>query len=103
MLRTELEQFLADTFQYQNFEDGCKNGLQVEGKEDIQKIAFGVSLSVPLLDQAIARQADAIFVHHGFFGKDFFTITGTKGQRVKRLLQHNISLFGIHIRHSNGV
>ena len=38
----------------QDFEDGCKNGLQVEGKDKIRKIAFGVSLNIPLLEQAIA-------------------------------------------------
>ena len=36
-------------------------------------------------------------MHHGFHGKGFFEVTGTKGQRVKLLLQHEISLFGIHL------
>lgn len=97
MLRTELEQFLAETFQYHNFDDFCKNGLQVEGKEEIRKIAFGVSFNVPFLEQAIARQIDAIVVHHGFFGKDFFSVIGPKKQRLRGLFEHEISLFGIHL------
>jgi putative NIF3 family GTP cyclohydrolase 1 type 2 len=52
---------------------------------------------VPFLDQAVDHQADAIIVHHGFFGKDFFRMTGTKKRRVKLLFEHDISVFGIHL------
>lgn len=97
MLRTELEQFLEDTFQYGNFEDYCKNGLQVEGKESIRRIVFGVSFNLLLLEKAVAFQADAIIVHHGFFGKDVFSLTGRLKAKLKLLLQHDISLFGIHL------
>ena len=97
MLRTELEQFLEDTFQYGNFEDYCKNGLQVEGKESIRKIVFGVSLNLPLLEKATTFHTDAIIVHHGFFGKDFFRLKGVMKNKIKLLLHHDISLFGIHL------
>lgn len=97
MLRTELEQFLADTFQYDNFQDYCRNGLQVEGKEEIHKVVCGVSLNLPLLREAIRLQADAILVHHGFFGKDFLSLRGVLREKVKLLIQHDISLFGIHL------
>lgn len=97
MLRTELEQFLADTFQYDNFQDYCQNGLQVEGKEEIHKVVCGVSLNLPLLREAIRLQADAVLVHHGFFGKNFFSLRGVMREKVKLLLQHDISVFGIHL------
>ena len=71
MKRTELEQYLKELFQYEKFEDFCQNGLQVEGKEEIRKIAFGVSFHLPLLEQAIQAQADALFVHHGSFGQNY--------------------------------
>ena len=97
MLRTELEYFLKDTFQYDNFQDYCQNGLQVEGKNTINKIVFGVSFNLPFLEKAIQQQADAIIVHHGFFGKNFFTLKGIMKEKIKLLLQHDISLFGIHL------
>jgi dinuclear metal center YbgI/SA1388 family protein len=97
MLRKELEQFLADTFQYDNFQDYCQNGLQIEGKEEIHKIVCGVSLNLPLLREAIRLQADAILVHHGFFGKNFLSLRGVLREKIKLLIQYDISLFGIHL------
>ncbi len=65
---TELEHFLDETFQYENFQDYCQNGLQVEGKDTIKRIVFGVSFNLPFLEKAIEQQADAIIVHHGIIG-----------------------------------
>ena len=95
--RSELEQFLKEMFLYENFQDYCQNGLQVEGKEEIKKIVFGVSFNLPLLEKAIEQQADAILVHHGIFGKDFFCLKGIMKDKIKLLLQHDVSLFGIHL------
>jgi len=95
--RTDLERFLEETYRYGDFQDFCRNGLQVEGKEQIRKIVFGVSFHLPLLEQAIAAQADAIIVHHGIFGKDFFHVTGRAKEKIRLLLSHDISLFGIHL------
>jgi putative NIF3 family GTP cyclohydrolase 1 type 2 len=52
---------------------------------------------MPLLERAIAVQADSIIVHHGIFGKNFFRVTGRLKEKVHALLSHDISLFGIHL------
>jgi len=95
--RDELSRFLADLYQYQNFEDYCENGLQVEGKEKIENIVFGVSFNRPFLEKAMEQKPDAIIVHHGIFQQGVFKLTGMLKQRVKMLLDHDISLFGIHL------
>jgi dinuclear metal center YbgI/SA1388 family protein len=95
--RDELSRFLADLYQYQNFEDYCENGLQVEGKEKIESIVFGVSFNRPFLEKAMEQKPDAIIVHHGIFQQGVFKLTGMLKQRVKMLLDHDISLFGIHL------
>ncbi len=95
--RTDLGHFLQELFQYDKFEDYCQNGLQVEGKDEIQKIIFGVSFNLPFLEQAIQQRADAIIVHHGIFGKNFFSLKGVMKEKIKLLLEHEISLFGIHL------
>jgi dinuclear metal center YbgI/SA1388 family protein len=97
VLRDELNRFLADLYQYRNVDDYCENGLQVEGKDKIKKIVFGVSFNGPFLEKAIEQQPDAIIVHHGIFQQGFFRLTGVLKQRVKMLLDHDISLFGIHL------
>ncbi|MCD6235335.1 MAG: Nif3-like dinuclear metal center hexameric protein [Candidatus Marinimicrobia bacterium] len=97
MKRDELDQFLRELYQYETFDDYCYNGLQVEGSEDIHKILFGVSFHSLLLEEAIREHADAIIVHHGIFGKDFFKIHEPFKKTLHTLLDKNISLFGIHL------
>jgi dinuclear metal center YbgI/SA1388 family protein len=93
---------LSETFnqllQPERFKDYGPNGLQVEGKVEIKKIISGVTASLALIDAAIARQADAIFVHHGLFwrGQDG-RVTGWMKQRLQRLLAHDINLYAYHL------
>ncbi len=84
--------------QPENFQDYCPNGLQVEGRQTVSKLVSGVTASLALIDAAIEREADAILVHHGYFwrGEDP-CISGMKGQRIRRLLQADISLLAYHL------
>ncbi|BFN37311.1 Nif3-like dinuclear metal center hexameric protein [Fidelibacter multiformis] len=97
MKRHELDQFLRHLYQIETFDDYCYNGLQVEGAENIHKILLGVSFHSLLLEAAIREHADAIIVHHGIFGKDFFKIHEPFKKTLHTLLNKNISLFGIHL------
>lgn len=93
-LLTELNNLLQPQF----FKDYAPNGLQVQGRAAIQTLVSGVTASRALIERAIALNADAIFVHHGYFWKsEDPTITGMKFQRVKALLDHGISLFAYHL------
>ena len=60
---------LQSTLNPQLFNDYCPNGLQVQGKEQIQRLVTGVTASQALIDAAINLKADAILVHHGYFWK----------------------------------
>jgi dinuclear metal center YbgI/SA1388 family protein len=97
VLRDELNRYLAELYGFANYEDYCLNGLQVEGKERIEKILFGVSFNLHLIEKAIEKKADAIIVHHGIFDKGFFVLKGHKKKKVKMLLDYGMSLFGIHL------
>jgi dinuclear metal center YbgI/SA1388 family protein len=81
-----------------SFADYCPNGLQVEGKPDIQNIISGVSATQDLIERAIDEKTDALFVHHGFFWKgEDQRIIGIKKNRIKALLDNNINLFAYHL------
>jgi len=98
MLITELIKHLHQLLAVDQFQDYAPNGLQVEGKPDIQRIVFGVTASQALIDQAIERQADAILVHHGYFWKNEPPVlTGMKYQRIKKLIQNDINLLAYHL------
>jgi dinuclear metal center YbgI/SA1388 family protein len=80
------------------FRDYCPNGLQVEGRPEVRRIVTGVTASLALLQAAVAQGADAVLVHHGYFWKgEAAPIVGVKRQRIKLLLDHDISLFGFHL------
>ncbi len=94
----DLEKYINELLGIDQFNDYAPNGLQVEGRQEVRKIATGVTASQSLLDQAIAWGADAILVHHGYFwrGEDQ-PIVGMKQRRIKSLLQADVSLLGYHL------
>jgi dinuclear metal center YbgI/SA1388 family protein len=83
----------------ENFEDYAPNGLQVEGKESISRIAFAVSATQDSIAEALKWGADALVVHHGIFWKHqgARTITGAWGERVKNLVKADLNLFAYHL------
>ena len=82
----------------QNYQDYCPNGMQVEGQTEIDTIITGVSISEALIDTAIAKNAQAIIVHHGlFWNKDSYVVTGIKKRRLENLLKHGINLYAYHL------
>lgn len=98
--RDKIIEFCDEYLKVKDFEDGCFNGLQIEGKEDIKSIVTGVSLSQQLIAKAIEVRADMIMVHHGFFKSDIptpFCLKGVQKNRVKVLLENDINLAGYHL------
>ncbi|WP_291992603.1 Nif3-like dinuclear metal center hexameric protein [Candidatus Accumulibacter sp. ACC003] len=98
MKREELTRYLDNLLDAGRFRDYCPNGLQVEGRPDLQRLVAGVTASQALLDAAVARDADAILVHHGWFwrGEDG-RVTGIRKTRLQTLLQHDINLIAYHL------
>jgi dinuclear metal center YbgI/SA1388 family protein len=97
--RKELDQFLKEVLRPELFSDYGPNGLQIEGKEKISKIAFSVSATKESVTKACELGADALVVHHGLFWSFHGpkTITGAFGKRVIPLIKNEISLFGYHL------
>lgn len=94
----ELTHWLDQTLQPERFRDYCPNGLQVEGKGTIRHIIAGVSASQALLEAAVARGADTVLVHHGWFWKnEDARIRGPKRARLALALRHELNLFAYHL------
>ena len=98
MKREELVSYLDRLLEPTKFKDYCPNGLQVEGRAEVRRIVAGVTASQALLDAAVARGADAILVHHGYFWKgDDGRVTGIRRQRLGTLIKHDINLLANHL------
>lgn len=97
----QLKQLVAycnDLLSINEFNDYCPNGLQVEGKANINRLVTGVTASQDLIDHAIDQGADALLVHHGYFWKgEDASIVGLKKKRIAKLLQNEISLLAYHL------
>jgi dinuclear metal center YbgI/SA1388 family protein len=98
MLLNELRDYNASLLQTNLFKDCCPNGVQVEGRAEVRRIASGVTASQQVLDAAITWGADAILVHHGYFWRsEDAAITGIKKRRIAELLRHDVSLLAYHL------
>ena len=98
MKLVELVEYLDRLLEPAKFRDYCPNGLQVEGRAEVRRIVAGVTASQALLDDAVAVQADAVLVHHGYFwrGEDG-RITGMRKRRLATLIENDISLLAYHL------
>jgi dinuclear metal center YbgI/SA1388 family protein len=96
--RQDLLQAFDTLLAPERFKDYGPNGLQVEGRPEVRRLVSGVTASRALIEAAVARDADAIFVHHGLFwrGQDG-RVTGWMKQRLALLLAHDVNLFAYHL------
>ena len=79
-------------------DDASNNGLQVEGKEQVERAVFGVDACLDLFQQAASGSADFVFVHHGLsWGGGLKRLTGTIGRRTRVLFENRISLYASHL------
>lgn len=97
--RSQLNDYYQALLQPEAYADYCPNGLQIEGTEQIGRIAFAVSATRDSVNQAVENKADALVVHHGLFWSFHGAkpLTGTFARRVFPLVKNNINLFGYHL------
>ena len=98
ILRDNLATYLYELLACATFDDYAPNGMQIEGAGQIRRICTAVTASLDAINQAIALQADALLVHHGYFWRgETPVIKGTKRERIAKLINHNLSLFAYHL------
>ena len=91
--------WLNNLLEPQAFKDYCVDGLCVEASDKVTRVVTGVSFRDRLIDAAIENKADCIIVHHpnGFWNGENRVLTGKFGERMRRLMQNGISLYGYHL------
>jgi dinuclear metal center YbgI/SA1388 family protein len=95
---TDLSHYLDKCLRPDQFQDYCPNGLQVEGRPRIARLATGVTACQRFLDEAIEWGADALLVHHGYFWRgEAPQVVGMKRRRLAALLANEVSLLAYHL------
>ena len=99
MLRDELVNYLDRLLDLPAFSgDVSNNGLQIEGKSEVNKVVFGVDGCQQIFDLAVRESADFIFVHHGLsWGGGLKRWVGTDASRFRTLFCNGISLYAAHL------
>jgi dinuclear metal center YbgI/SA1388 family protein len=77
--------------------DGAVNGLQVENRGTVQRIAAAVDASRATVELALTARADLLIVHHGFFWGASHPWTGKKYELLQRLIESNLAVYSSHL------
>ncbi|ANF22331.1 Nif3-like dinuclear metal center hexameric protein [Thermococcus piezophilus] len=95
--RDEIVTFLNEYLNINAFPDKSNNGLQVEGTEEVERIAFTVDTTLKTIERAAKARADMMIVHHGMIWGGIDYVTGVTYRRLKALFDAGISLYVAHV------
>lgn len=73
------------------------NGVQLENRGPIDRVAVAVDCSRRSIDGAIASGATLLVVHHGMFWGGLQPIKGPFYDRLYRLLSHDVAVYSSHL------
>jgi dinuclear metal center YbgI/SA1388 family protein len=87
---------LLRTSEVQDYERAA-NGLQVENRGAVTRIASAVDASLATVQLAAAAKADLLLAHHGLFWAPAHPWTGKRHQLIRCLLEHNVAVYSSHL------
>lgn len=95
----ELVSYLDNLFEIMVWEpaDSSLNGLQIEGVETVERIAFAVDGCEQTFRMAVDSGVQMLVTHHGLFWGKPLALVGHHLTRVKVLLEADISLYTAHL------
>jgi len=77
--------------------DRAVNGLQVENRGHVTRIAAAVDASLATARLAVAAGADLLVVHHGLFWSARQPWTGTNYELLQLLVENNLAIYSAHL------
>jgi dinuclear metal center YbgI/SA1388 family protein len=80
------------------FADYGPNGLQVPGRERVERIVTGVSATLALIERAVELQAGLVIVHHGlFWDGQPRALSPVLAERLRALFKADVGLAAYHL------
>src|SRR5207249_8325806 len=76
---------------------GAVNGLQVENRGTVTRIAAAVDASLATVKLATKARADLLLVHHGLFWSPSRPWTGRRFELMRLLLESNLAVYSSHL------
>jgi dinuclear metal center YbgI/SA1388 family protein len=87
---------LLRTAQAQDY-DRAANGLQVENRGTVTRIAATVDATLATVQMAAAAKADLLLVHHGLFWGLAYPWTGKRYELMRCLIENNLAVYSSHL------
>jgi dinuclear metal center YbgI/SA1388 family protein len=77
--------------------EGAVNGLQMENRGTVTRIAAAVDASLATVKLAIAARANLLIAHHGLFWGPSHPWTGRKYELLQLLLENDLAVYSSHL------
>jgi dinuclear metal center YbgI/SA1388 family protein len=77
--------------------DGAANGLQVENRGTVCRLAAAVDASLATVQLAIAAEANLLLVHHGLFWGKSHPWIGKRYDLLRMLLDNDVAVYSSHL------
>ena len=77
--------------------EGALNGLQVENRGTVNRLAAAVDASLATCQKAIHAGAQLLIVHHGLFWGPTQPWTGRRYELLRLLLDHDLAVYSSHL------
>jgi len=95
--RDDLVAYLNEYLRVADINDPSPNGLQVQGADEVRRIAYAVDASLQTIRGASRERADMLIVHHGLWWGHHEQIVGNMHKRIAGLIKKNVSLYVAHL------
>ncbi len=94
-----LVEYLNHYLEPQPIADDSVNGLQVPGADEVTKVAVATDASLEVFEEAVRRDCNFLFVHHGLFWRyrREDRISPLMKTKLKFLFDQNLSLYASHL------
>lgn len=93
----ELVSFLDDYLDIGGFRDSSINGLQIEGRKEVERVGFAVDACMDTFKKAKELDLDFLIVHHGLIWGNIGSVRGLFYNRLRFLIANGISLYVAHL------
>ncbi|MGL4647925.1 MAG: Nif3-like dinuclear metal center hexameric protein, partial [Caldilineaceae bacterium] len=97
MRRDELVNYLDSYLRIPEIRDYGPQGLQIEGREQVNIIVGTVDAHLPCLEAALLHEADLMLVHHGILWGKVQTLSGPFGRLVRSYITAGVNLYAAHL------
>lgn len=89
--------YIDELLDCKGFHDSSANGIQVQNRGAVQKIALGVDACLETIQKAAAQNCNLLIVHHGLFWGNQQLALDPHYSRIRALIEADMALYAAHL------